>query len=159
MLIILRSKWPVAALLFVLALTAGARADVLTDLETAYRAQRDGEHELAVKHLTRIIKSGQLKANEKAVAYLLRGEAYKDDGRYKMAVADFTRALKLQPEYAHALFLRGVSFEKQDMLKDALRDVGKAVDLKPDKEAYRSRLEVIKAKLSGRKNDETDLPR
>ncbi|MEW5725565.1 MAG: tetratricopeptide repeat protein [Thermodesulfobacteriota bacterium] len=143
-----RSIIPVLVLLFLLVVpgAGAAEEDVLDTVEAAFRAHREGEYDQAVELYTQVIQSTELKAKERAVAFLLRGEVYKDKGDYQRAIADFTRAIKIRADYAQAFYFRGLTYEKLGSYPEALADVGVAVKLNPDKELYRNRLEIIRSK-------------
>src|SRR5258708_31589841 len=58
----------------------------------------------AIEACTEIIQSGRETKQNLAVAYIGRGTAYGDKGDYDRAIADFTKAIELDPKSAVAYF-------------------------------------------------------
>jgi tetratricopeptide (TPR) repeat protein len=142
----LREMTIVLAVFILMAPALAAAQDVLVLVEAAFRAHREGDFDKAIGLYSEVLKSQELTAKERAVGFLLRGEAYKDKDDCTNAVADFTRALKIDETYAQAYYFRGLCYEKLGEFEEAFEDVKQAGLLKPDKEAYRNRLEILKAK-------------
>ena len=67
-----------------------------------------------------------------AKAYTGRGYAHYRQQDYQAAVADYTKAIALDPRFATAYINRGVAYRKLDRLKLAIADYSKAIRLKPD---------------------------
>ncbi|MBI1917517.1 MAG: tetratricopeptide repeat protein [Planctomycetes bacterium] len=65
-------------------------------------------------------------------AYLAHGRAYELLGRHKEAVADFTRAIELDPKAAEAFNLRGSEQFKLGHLAESLADFDRFLKLRPD---------------------------
>jgi tetratricopeptide (TPR) repeat protein len=80
---------------------------------------------------SRIIDAPQVPVEERAAAYLNRGEAYGNRGDYGSAIADETRALELKASYAEAYNLRAWNYFKSGKPKDGLADAERAVALQP----------------------------
>ena len=61
-------------------------------------------------------------------------------GKYEEAVADYTRAISLDPSNANAFHNRGSSFDKMGRLSEAVEDFTKAIELDPrNASSYNSR--------------------
>ncbi|MFH1090809.1 MAG: tetratricopeptide repeat protein [Pseudomonadota bacterium] len=133
--------------LFLLLWPCAAQAEVLEDLETAFRAHREGKYDQAIELYSKIIKDRDLKPLDRAVTYLLRGEAHHDKGDYDRAIQDFNLALKIKSNYAQAYFLLGLAYEKKGQLIEAYRNVRKAKALRPDHERYDYRLKSLEAEM------------
>ena len=58
---------------------------------------------------TRLIKSGRLSNEDLATAYNHRGDAYDDKGQLDLAIADFSRAIEIDPDYKRAYYNRGIA--------------------------------------------------
>ncbi|MFH1134867.1 MAG: tetratricopeptide repeat protein [Pseudomonadota bacterium] len=129
---------------------AAVGADMLDDLEAAFRAHRKGEYDQAIELYTKIIRNRELKARERAISYLLRGEAAKDKGDLDGAVKDFDRALRINPNYAQAHYFRGLALEKKGLLAEAFVEVRNASAIKPDDEAYRKKMTMLEAKITAK---------
>ena len=70
---------------------------------------------------------------DNAALYLRRGANYQGEGDYARAVADYTKAIDLNPYYAHAYYLRGLSkYRRKDYLvdkADIIKDLENAIEL------------------------------
>jgi tetratricopeptide (TPR) repeat protein len=72
-----------------------------------------------------------------AEAYLNRGLAYCEQGDFDSAIADFTQAIKLDPNYAHAYIYRGVAYGTKGDNDSAIADFTQFIRLYPnDAEGY-----------------------
>ncbi|NDJ85703.1 MAG: tetratricopeptide repeat protein [Chloroflexi bacterium] len=69
-------------------------------------------------------------------AYFLRGQIYFDREEYAAALADFGRAIELQPEIAEAYAARADVLRAQDNLEDALLDYTRAIEYDNSEPAY-----------------------
>ena len=116
-------------------------------VEAAYLAHRRGDFQEAIEGYTRIISRRGLTRKERAVSYLLRGEAKRDFGQLDEAVLDFTRALRQWPGYPTAHYFRGRVYERQGRLTEAHADLARAVQLDPAREAYATSLTILKLRL------------
>lgn len=65
-------------------------------------------------------------------AYMNRGYAHRLRGDYDLAIADFTIAIELKPDYEFAYGNRANVYLKKGNLELALADINKAIQLKPD---------------------------
>lgn len=117
-------------------------------VEEAYLAHRKGNYQAAIDGYTRIIQRRGLTRRERAISYLLRGEAKRDASRLDEALADFTRALRQWPGYPQAHYFRGRVYEQQGKLVEAYADLAKATSLDPDREAYTTGLTLLKKRMS-----------
>ncbi len=117
-------------------------------VEEAYLAHRKGEYDLAIREYTKIIQRRGLTRRERAISYLLRGEAKRDDGQLNEAILDFTRALKQWAGYPQAHFFRGRVYEQQGKLREAFADVARAAALDPARDAYATSLAVLRKRLT-----------
>lgn len=112
-------------------------------VEEAYLAHRKGNYESAIKGYTAIIQRRGLTRRERAITYLLRGEARRDAGKLKDAVLDFSRALKQWPGYPQAHYFRGMVYERQGKLTEAYADIARAASLEPGRETYETSLRLL----------------
>jgi tetratricopeptide (TPR) repeat protein len=69
-----------------------------------------------------------------AEAYLQRGDLYSEIRDYESAIADYTQAIRLNPDYAEAYNNRGYTFamEGKGGMAKAIADYSKAIQLRPD---------------------------
>jgi tetratricopeptide (TPR) repeat protein len=122
---------------------------VVDTVEQGYLAHRRGDYDVAIKIYTGIIRRRGLSVKERAVSYLLRGEAKRDAGQLEESVLDFTRALNQWPNYPQAIFFRGQVLVQLDKLNEAYADLSRAVELDPDRESYHTNLALLKKKMAG----------
>jgi tetratricopeptide (TPR) repeat protein len=129
-------------------------------VEKGYLAHRRGDYDQAISIYTSIIRRRGLSVKERAVSYLLRGEAKRDKGDLEEAVFDFTRALNQWPDYPQAIFFRGQVLVKLDRLNEAFADLTRAVELDPDRESYQTNLALLKKRMlaDGVTADESPSP-
>ena len=72
-----------------------------------------------------------------AEEYFLGGVTAGQQGQYSNAIADFTKAIELKPDYAEAFYFRGSNYYSKSEYDHAIADFTKAIELKPDyAEAY-----------------------
>jgi len=116
-------------------------------VEEAYVAHRKGNYDAAIKAYTKIIQRRGLTRRERAISYLLRGEARRDAKQLNEALLDFTRALRQWPGYPQAHYFRGRVYEQQGKLVEAYADIAKAAQLDPLREAYETSLTVLKKRM------------
>jgi tetratricopeptide (TPR) repeat protein len=73
--------------------------------------------------------------------YLKRGEEFSDDHQYDRAIADYTTAIQLRPDYAEAYNERGFAYYLKGDAERAIADYTRAIELRPDyPKAYNSRV-------------------
>jgi tetratricopeptide (TPR) repeat protein len=124
------------------------KVELMANVEKGYLAHRRGDYQDAITIYTSIIKLRGLSVKERAVSYLLRGEAKRDNGDLKEAVFDFTRALTQWPNYPQAIFFRGQVLVQLNRLPEALADLNRAVELDPDRESYQTNLALLKKRMT-----------
>ncbi|WP_063856602.1 ATP-binding protein [Kitasatospora griseola] len=82
---------------------------------------------------TTLLLSGQaLDRPGRAVAHRLRGIGHHGEGRHDQALADFDRAVELDPDRPEALHSRARSLIAAERYEQALVDLDRAVELDPD---------------------------
>jgi tetratricopeptide (TPR) repeat protein len=123
--------------------TAYARPRLTGPLWQACRHPLDQQSHLNSDKLTTLIDSGKLNGADLRQALEDRGcieEFLADDS---MAIADYTRAIKLNPNNAALYFLRGRTLVNSNKYEDALTDYNSALRLAPgDAETYYRRAHV-----------------
>ena len=69
-----------------------------------------------------------------AAAYLARGDQYSDLKDYDHAIADYSEAIRLKPDYAEAYNNRGLAFalSSKRSLASAIADYSQAIQLRPE---------------------------
>jgi len=82
-----------------------------------------------------------------AVAYLNRGVEYYQNGELDRAIADFDKAISIDPDFAEAYNDRGLCYTTKGDRDQAISDFDRSIQLKPDfTEAYSNRGTVYKSK-------------
>ncbi|MBI5587181.1 MAG: tetratricopeptide repeat protein [Deltaproteobacteria bacterium] len=76
---------------------------------------------------THVIKT----EGEIPLAYNSRGLVYQDLGEHKEAIADFNRAIELDPRYAFPYNNRGYSYQRMKDYGQAAKDYDRAIELDP----------------------------
>jgi lipoprotein NlpI len=104
------------AALFAVAAPAAAasRAD--------WDACKGDDPDRSIAACTRIIQGRGETAKDSAVAHHERGLSYKSKGNFDRAIADFSEAIRLDPNYAEVYYLRGVTYGNKGDLDRAIAD-------------------------------------
>ncbi len=93
---------------------------------------RDGIHDgNLTQYLTYLISDVHLDESALIVALEDRGECHQRAGRYDEALADYTRALELDPGDVWALVNRGQTYRAMERHDEALCDLSQAIELNP----------------------------
>lgn len=75
-----------------------------------------------------------------AQSYYEQGLKLNDESRYQEAIAQFDKAIELNPEYAEAYRNRGIAYDIQGQYERAVQDYDEAIRLNPGSaEAYNDR--------------------
>ncbi|MDE1902448.1 MAG: tetratricopeptide repeat protein [Alphaproteobacteria bacterium] len=94
----------------------------------------------AIVGCSAILSAGQGASVELAVAALNRAIAYDAKGAIDRAIADYSLAIRLQPDFGKALDRRGLDYTRQAKYDSAIADFSAAVKLAPnDQTAFNAR--------------------
>jgi tetratricopeptide (TPR) repeat protein len=86
----------------------------------------------SIRSCTKIIKRGKRESRKnRTSAYTIRGNAYDNKGQYDQAIADFTKAIEINPRYAKAYTNRGSVYNSKGQADRAIADYGKAIEINP----------------------------
>jgi tetratricopeptide (TPR) repeat protein len=114
------------------------RAAYLLLLALATPAVADDRQDCASDHSNRkleacaaLIKSGGMTGLDLAAAYRNRGVAHAAKREHDQAIADFSKAIELNPNYVKAYNDRAVAYTQKGDFQHAVADVTKAVELAP----------------------------
>jgi tetratricopeptide (TPR) repeat protein len=107
------------------------QAGGMADARAGYLAVERGEDARAVNLCTRAIMSGELSAKNLVHTYNNRGRGYMGLGQYGKAIADFNKAMQLDPTYAFAYNNRGDVFTLLGQFDRAMADFNRAIQLNP----------------------------
>ena len=117
-------------LVFALVLTlcaTGAKADRYED------CVQSADLERKIRGCTQIIERGPRESLEnRDSAYINRGVAYTKKGEVDRAIADYTKAIAIDPKLAQAYNNRGVVYKKKGEVDRAIADYTKAIALNPN---------------------------
>jgi tetratricopeptide (TPR) repeat protein len=83
---------------------------------------------LQIEGCTRLLRLDPFGPNA-ALAYGLRGEAYKDKGELDRAIVDFNSAIAIDPESFNFYVNRGIAHREKGELDLALADFNKAIEI------------------------------
>jgi tetratricopeptide (TPR) repeat protein len=133
------------AVLFLAAWSHTAEADFTQEIQ---RCDFGGNHpDIRIVACTRNIQSGRFTGQNLATAFTNRGLAYKSKGQWDRAIADFSEAIRLKPDFATAFNSRGNSYYGKGHFDRAIEDYDKAIELSPDlAEAFTNRGNVYRKK-------------
>jgi len=127
----------VRALVFALVMLLGTTAAWADDIADCNQTKNS---DLRISGCSKLIKSKQLNKKNRASAYTNRGNAYDDKGEFDRAIADYTKAIKLNPKDADFYTNRGNAYDDKGEFDRAIADFGKAIKLNPkDANAYNNR--------------------
>jgi tetratricopeptide (TPR) repeat protein len=77
---------------------------------------------------------------EESNMFFLRATVYDKEGAYDKAIADYSKAIELDPKFGVAYYRRGVNYHNKDEWAKAIQDFNKAQELFPfDTEVYYKR--------------------
>lgn len=79
---------------------------------------------------------------ETAVAYLQRGNAYTNQGRFEQALADWSKAIQLDPNLGEAYTARGTYYRVHGDLPRALADLERSLQIAPTVDGFFQRGQV-----------------
>jgi len=92
--------------------------------EKAVQLRQSGKLQEAIETLDIVIRD-----NPTHLAYLERGMAYVEAGRYDEAIADLTETLKVEPNMRGALWFRGMAYVRSGKKGKGRADIEKAAEL------------------------------
>jgi tetratricopeptide (TPR) repeat protein len=96
---------------------------------------------------TQILKAAGETTSDRAIAYYIRGGAYRTKGDSDSAIADYTKAIEANSQYADAYVGRGIVYHSKGDSDGAIADYTKALEIDPRyAEAYVGRGTVYRIK-------------
>src|SRR5262249_30866125 len=81
---------------------------------------------------TRMTQNPNEVPHNRAVAFYNRGGIYKERKDYDRAIADYSEAIKLDPQFINALLNRGMAYDAKGDSDGSAADFGRVIELKPD---------------------------
>lgn len=116
----MRRAFIVAALL--IAIVSPAFADGVADMHAGDQAAQKQDWGGAVRLYTRALDDRTLPSSDRANVYDKRGIAYYRNGDYAHAVADYSAAIKLDPDCGHCFNNRGMARNQTGDYDGAIAD-------------------------------------
>ena len=110
---------------------AGRDTGNLTIREWGRRLQAGIHDDDLTQYLTYLINDGELDKAAFIAALEKRGECHHLAGRDNDALADFTRAIEIDPSGASAITWRGDTYRLMGLYDDALADFTRAIEIDP----------------------------
>jgi tetratricopeptide (TPR) repeat protein len=92
---------------------------------------RDDYSERLIRACTAVIRSARQSPENLAKAYFNRGRAWSDKGLTVRAIEDFDQAIKLDPNYAIAIYNRGLASQNLGRADEAAQYFAKAKQAGP----------------------------
>ena len=100
---------------------------------------QEKDFEYAIRACTSIIDQGKrARRQDRAIAYYMRGRAHfviqrdpRSQGELDRAIADFSSAIELEPNYVEAYTRRGRAYASMKQHNRAIADYSKVIKLKP----------------------------
>jgi hypothetical protein len=71
-------------------------------------------------------------AQTQAIEHYNKGNALYDEGNYDGAIAEYNKAIELDPNYERAYYNRGLAYYKEELYDLAIADCNKAIELAPN---------------------------
>jgi len=120
--------WPALAV-------ASAQTNGIEDSNNCYDQFRGGDMKAAIDYCTKAINSGELEEPDLVGALINRGVAFRNLGEYKLAIVDYTTALKHAPKDALIYANRANARRELGEFKSAMADANQAIKLDPARPA------------------------
>ncbi|MES0385783.1 MAG: tetratricopeptide repeat protein, partial [Hyphomicrobium sp.] len=78
-----------------------------------------------------------------ALAYTNRGVAYGTKGAFDRAIADYTKAIALDPKYGLAYTIRALAYESNGEVERAIADFSKVLEIDSSDENAKNNLKRL----------------
>ncbi len=124
----------------IMAPAAPTRADAQADFMAARAAAKAGDLDGAIRYYTKVIQSGNISKRNLALTYFSRARVYDRKRDADRSIADYTRAIRIRPDYADAYTNRGIWYRRKGQYGKAIADYNRAARIKPnDADIYNNR--------------------
>ena len=107
--------------------------------EARHRAESIGmkveDVDKAIAEYTEALKRNPNDASVKSklsIAYYIRGVTFSSKGEHPRAIEDYSQAIKLEPDYPHALNKLGFAYSDNGNFDEAIETFKKLIDICPD---------------------------
>jgi tetratricopeptide (TPR) repeat protein len=140
---------------FLLFAMSAAHASGYDDFSRGISASNRQADDQAISLFASALAAGDLNPSLQPVAYFYRGRVYLHQRDCDRALADFSAALRLKPDYPEALLGHADANVCANNLRSAIVDVNAAVKTMPTAPLYfyRARLRYLSQDFSGASND------
>jgi len=119
---------------------------------TAYNKRGNrGDYDRAIADFSTILGADPNSSGAKqglATAYFNRGNLYNNGGNYDNAIAEYTAALRMLPDFANALNNRGNAYNGKAEYEKAITDFTAALRIDPNHANAKRNLEIARAKVA-----------
>ena len=129
----------ILVLLALITVPAPARADMIDDCQqkqslwdSIFGRHREINPDQVISGCTAVINSGRWSGADLAWAYYNRGNAHAELGDLRRAIADFDRALGLDPHHSPTYYNRSNSYANLGDYERAIADYADAIRLEPN---------------------------
>jgi tetratricopeptide (TPR) repeat protein len=112
-------------------LTSPAWAGGLEDAIAGFAAESQDNYDEAIRLYTKAIKSGELAGEQLKRVYKGRGYGWDYKGDYDKAIADFSKAIEIDPKDATTYYSRGCVWGQKGDYDKAIADYTKAIEIDP----------------------------
>lgn len=102
------------------------------DLEAGIASHKSGDYDKAIQLYTKAIESGELSQENQVIAYNNRGLIWMLKENNDRAIADYTKAIELNPNYAPAYNNRGFVWMLKGNNDRVIADSTRAIELRPN---------------------------
>lgn len=124
-----------------LGLTSICRADLTSDMEGCLSLLAEENPQAAEQALPicqRVADSGLVSGSNLAAAHTNVGTAYYFLGNYPSAIAEYDRAIDVNPDDASALYMRGTAYHLSKEFAKAIADLNRAISIEPKNASFLS---------------------
>lgn len=117
-----------------------AWAGGMDDANAGLAALNGGNYDEAIRLYTKAIASGELSQDYLSIAYINRGRSWYFKKDFDKAIADFTKAIEIDPKDADAYYARGLVRHIKGDYDKAIADYTKVIEINPKRaKAYKAR--------------------
>ena len=121
----------IAGAIAIAAVTGFANAQLSPKWENC-TGNPDIDWDQQIKSCTELIQSSKELKENLAIAFYNRGLAYENNGQYDRAIADYSDAIRLDPNDAEAFLYRGIDKERKGDMAGAEADIATAKRINPN---------------------------